>query len=342
MKERSIMKILVTTPTGKVGRRILPELLAPEFSVRVIVRDPARLPEEIREQVEVVRGSTDDAATLRQALEGVEALFWCVPTESLQGTNVERHYERFACAGWQAIRQAGTPRVVTISAGGKGLARNASPISGLHAMEEILNESGAAIRHLRCGLFMENFLLQAQSMYRRGIISYPMPGHFSIPMTAVIDIADVALRCLVRRDWSGIEGIAVHGPEDLSYNQAAAVMERILERPVRYQEASANDYVRTLVEYGASVEYARSRVKMFSELAQGIMRAEPRTAESTTATTLSAWAKSELLHSIESVRPRWETASAPLRNPNQMVRQNGNDKYAEDIRGKQTTNEVIT
>jgi hypothetical protein len=155
-----------------------------------------------------------------------------------------------------------------------------------------------------------------------------MPGHFPIPMTGVRDIADVALRWLVRRDWRGIEGIAVHGPEDLSYNQAAAVMERILERPVRYQEASANDYVRTLIECGASVEYARSRVEMFSALAQGITRAEPRTAESTTATTLTAWAKRELPHSIESLRPRSETASAPVHNLSQMVRQNGNDKHS--------------
>src|SRR5262245_41255398 len=151
------MKILVTTPTGRIGRRIVPELLAPEFSVRVVVRDPARLPEEIREQVEVVRGSTDDSATLRRALDGVEAMFWCVPTESLQATDVAEHYERFAWAGWQAIRQAETPRVVTISAGGKGLARNAGAISALHGMEAILDESGAAIRHLRCGFVMENF-----------------------------------------------------------------------------------------------------------------------------------------------------------------------------------------
>src|SRR5262249_2977332 len=127
MAER-LMKILVTTPTGRIGRRIVRELLAPEFSVRVIVRDPGRLPEEIRQQVEVVRGSTDDAATLRRALDGVEAMFWCVPTESLRETNVEQHYERFACAAWQAIREARTPRVVTISAGGKGIAHKAGPV----------------------------------------------------------------------------------------------------------------------------------------------------------------------------------------------------------------------
>jgi len=295
------MKILVTTPAGTVGRNVLRELLAPEFSVRVIARDPARLPEEIREQVEAVRGSTDDPAALCRALEGVESLFWCVPTESLQETDVRGHYERFARAASRAVREAGTPRVVTISAGGKGLARNAGRISGLHAMEDILNESGAAIRHLRCGSFMENFLCQARPIGERGVLSYPMPGHIPIAMVAVSDIADIALRWLVRRDWTGIAGVAGLGPQDLSFSQATAVMERILERPVRYKEASANHYVQTLVGCGASAEYARSLVEMYAELARGIARTEPRAVESTTATTLAAWTERELLPLVESL-----------------------------------------
>ena len=312
-RERKVkMKILVTTPTGKIGRKVVPELLAPEFSVRVIARDPARLPAEIRGQVEVVRGSTDDPVTLRRALDGVEALFWCVPSQPLQETDARSYYERFARAGCEAIRRAGTPRVVTISAGGKSLARNAGPISGLHAMEDILNESGAAIRHLRCGFFMENFLLQVQSICKHGTFCYPMPGHIPLPMVAVTDIADVALRWLVRRNWKSIESIAVHGPGDLSYGQAAAVMERILERPVRYKEASANYYVQILIGWGASAEYARSAVEMFAELAQAITRAEPRTTESTTTTTLTTWTESELLPLVESFQSRKEQRSTPI------------------------------
>jgi uncharacterized protein YbjT (DUF2867 family) len=307
------MKILITNPTGKIGRRIVPELLAPEFSVRVIARDPARLPEEIRQQVEIVRGSADDASLLRHALDGVEALFWCVPTESLQERNVERHYERFACAAWEAVRRAGTPRVVTISAIGKGLARNAGATSGLHAMEDILNESGAAIRHVRCAWFMENFLQRAISIYRQGLIYYPMPGHIPIPMAAATDIADVALKWLVRQDWNDIQGIAVHGPEDFSFGQAAAIIERTLERPVRYHEASPNHYVQTLVGFGTSSGYAQAQIEMFSQLAQGIARAEPRTFESTTATTLRAWAERELLPLVEPIRHPSEPAGCASR-----------------------------
>jgi len=309
------MRILITNPTGRIGRRILPELLAPEFSVRVLARDPSRLPRDVLPHVDVIRGPIDDARALRRALHGVEALFWCAPSESLQVTDVEQHYERFACAGWQAIRDAGTPRVVAVSACGKGLARQAGPISGLHAMEEILNESGAAIRHLRCALFMENFLSQAPSILGQGRFCYPMPGRIRMPMTAVIDVVDVALRWLVRGDWGGIAGIAVHGPADLSFDQAADIMSRVLERPVEYNEVTPEDHVRTLLAAGADAGYARAQVEMFAELSQGIARAEPRTVGSTTPTTLAAWVQGELLPAAGLFRAQGQSA-AGAENPN--------------------------
>src|SRR6188508_3347329 len=106
------MKILITTPTGRIGRRIVREVIAPEFSVRVIVRDPAKLPDGIREDVEIIRGSMDDADVMRRALDGVEAMFFCVPMESRQEKDVCGHYERFARVAARAVRAAGTPRVV--------------------------------------------------------------------------------------------------------------------------------------------------------------------------------------------------------------------------------------
>jgi uncharacterized protein YbjT (DUF2867 family) len=295
------MKILVTTPTGNVGRRVLRELMAPEFSVRVIARDPERLPEEIRDEVEVVRGSTDDATVLRRALEGIDALFWCVPTESPQERDIHSYYERFARAGGEAIRQAGTPRVVTLSACGHGSARPAGRISGLHRMEDILKESGAGIRHLRCGAFMENLLSQARPICERGVLSYPMPGHLPVPMVAAGDIADAALRWLVRRDWEGIEAIDVRGPQDVTYSQVAAVFEWVLERPVRYQEASANQYAQFLIASGACAEYARSQVEMFAEMARGTPRSGATPAPFRSATTLAAWIEAEWLPRVESL-----------------------------------------
>jgi hypothetical protein len=120
-------------------------------------------------------------------------------------------------------------------------------------------------------------------------------------MVAAADIADMALRFLVRRDWSGIAGIAVHGPEDVSYGEAAATMGRILGRPVRYEQASADQYVQRLVSAGASSEYAHSVAQMQAELARGLSPAEPRTPEFTTRTTLAQWSASELVPAAKSL-----------------------------------------
>jgi uncharacterized protein YbjT (DUF2867 family) len=295
------MKILVTTPTGQVGQRILRELIAPEFAVRTIVRDPARLPEDLCGAVEVIRGSTDDVATLRRALQGVEAMFWCVPGVSPAETNEAGHHERFTLAVAEALRTVRIPRVVTISTGGNELARNRGCFSDLQAMEDILNQSGSALRHLRCGVFMEHLLWQAEAIIQHGVFSLPVPGHVRIPLVAVTDVADVALRWLVR-DWKGVASISVRGPEDLTGHQAATILEQVLERPVVYREASANHFVLSLVGHGLSIAQARERLGMLTALAGDSPSAAVGTRAAVT-TTLAEWTRTELLPLAESFAP---------------------------------------
>ena len=75
--------IVVTTPTGNIGRSVVQHLLEAGEAIRVVVRDPTKLPPAVRDHVEVVEGSHGDAAVLERVLEGAEALFWlCPPTPS--------------------------------------------------------------------------------------------------------------------------------------------------------------------------------------------------------------------------------------------------------------------
>jgi uncharacterized protein YbjT (DUF2867 family) len=285
------MRILITAPNSNIARKVLPELLAPEFSVRVIVCDPLHLPEQIREQVEMVPGFIDDSETLRRALEGVEALLWCVPPKSSQEANVRGDNERFALTACRAIREAGTPRVVAVSAFGNALGRSATSC----AMEDILNQSGAAIRHLRCGWFMENLLWQARRVCDQGVFSFPMPGQIPLPMVATGDVADVVLKWLVRRDWVGIRTISMFGPEDISFSQAASIMARVLNRHVSYTEVSADFFTQELVRSGTSIHYALSLIKVLADWALNVPREQTRTAQLFGPTTLAEWTKRELL-----------------------------------------------
>lgn len=217
---KSVMKILITAPASTIGRRIVSDLLAPEFSVRVITRNPSRIPVDIRPQVEVMRGSTDDPKALRTALEGVDALFWYIPRAPIEDGNLQGCYERHARAASRAIREVRMPRVVSIST-------SDGFNSSFHVMEEALNESGAAIRHLRRECFTENLDEQASSTARHGPIPYAMPEHTIVPMSAVGDVADVALRLLVRTDWSGVEVLSV-GRLDELHSERAKVFETLL------------------------------------------------------------------------------------------------------------------
>ena len=67
--------IVVTTPTGHIGRHVLRHLVDAGEAVRVVVRDARKLPEDIRAKVEVIEGSHGDATVVARAFEGTAPVF---------------------------------------------------------------------------------------------------------------------------------------------------------------------------------------------------------------------------------------------------------------------------
>ena len=65
--------LVITTPTGRIGKQVLALLLDHQDPIRVIVRDPIRLDSDVRSRVEILQGSHDDPAVLSRALEGPTA-----------------------------------------------------------------------------------------------------------------------------------------------------------------------------------------------------------------------------------------------------------------------------
>ena len=110
--------IVVTTPTGNIGHQLVEDLLAAGRPVRVIVRDPSKLPAATRDRVEVVPGSHGDADVVDQAFRGAQAVFWLMPPDpSCASLDVYQDFTRPACA---AIRRHGVRHAVSVSALGRG------------------------------------------------------------------------------------------------------------------------------------------------------------------------------------------------------------------------------
>ena len=73
--------IVITTPTGQIGRQVLGNLLDSGEQLRVIARDPSQLPAEVREDLGIVEGSHGDAAVVDKAFAGADAVFWLTPAD---------------------------------------------------------------------------------------------------------------------------------------------------------------------------------------------------------------------------------------------------------------------
>src|SRR5580692_5614130 len=95
--------IVITTPTGTIGRQVLEKLLDSSETIRVIARDPSRLPARVRERVEVVPGSHSDSEVVDKAFEGADSAFWVVPPD-FHANNIETRYLEFMRPACEAFK----------------------------------------------------------------------------------------------------------------------------------------------------------------------------------------------------------------------------------------------
>ena len=269
--------ILITTPTGRIGRQVLSRLLEREEPVRVIVRDPARLDAGIRRRVQVVVGSHDDPAVLDESMRGVDGLFWLVPPD-VRATSAPAHYLGFARPAAEAIRRHGVRHVVAVSSAGHGWPERAGLLSAAFAMDAELSRTGAAYRALSPPFFMENLLGQVGAIREDGIFALPNTADRPLATVATRDIADIAAALLADRSWSGQENLPVFGPDRLTPNDMAGVISSVLDRTVRFRQLTLADVASALAGRGASAGVVRDVTEMIAAGNAGLYDADQEAA----------------------------------------------------------------
>ena len=224
------MKVVVTTPTGHVGSRVVRLLLQAGLRPTVLARRPDRLDAETRQRVDVVAGDQRDADTVLQATAGADALYWVDPP-SETGDPVATSARTAALAA-RAVREHGIGRTVVQSSVGAERRTGVGQIDGLARTEEALDATGAAVLHLRCGYFTTNLLSDLDGL-RQGVLRTTLPVDRPMPWVDPRDVADVAAVNLLSPGWTGRRVLAVHGPADLTFDQVAQVITEVIGSPVR-------------------------------------------------------------------------------------------------------------
>ncbi|MCI3242064.1 NAD(P)H-binding protein [Streptomyces spinosisporus] len=287
--------IVLTTPTGQIGRRTLDRLLAADAPVRVIVRDASRLPAAVRDRVQIVEGSHGDPDVIAKAFAGADTLFWLVPPIP-QAPSVDDAYAGFSRPALDALRTHGVERVVSVSALGRGTpqAEHAGPVTASLALDDLLAATGVHHRALVMPSFMENLLRQTELIRSRGMFTSPVSGDRKMPTCAIDDIAAVAADLLLDDGWTGVEEVPVLGPEDLSFAEMAEIMSEVLERPVRFQQVPGADFRDRLLQFGSSEAMAQGMLDMMLAKDAGLDNAVTRTDRSSTPTSFRRWCEDVL------------------------------------------------
>ena len=291
------MKIAIATPTGHVGSAVVDFLLEFGGDIQVILlgRRPDRLKELVRRGAEMAIGSQDDADYLVKATRGVDALFWATPP-GYGSDDVRAFQNRLGRAGAMAIRTNKIPRVVNLSSIGAQLDSGVGPINGLHDVEGLLNEAATHITHLRPGFFFENLLWQLDSIRKCGCISLPLSGDRRYPMLATRDIGRVAAARLASRGWIGHFVGELHGPADLSFDEVAGILADVLGRKVEFVKCDREETRRAMLENAMSENAVDLMLEMYEAVEAGRLRSiEPRSARTTTPTTLGEFARETIL-----------------------------------------------
>ncbi|HLN10563.1 MAG TPA: NAD(P)H-binding protein [Xanthobacteraceae bacterium] len=282
--------IVITTPTGQIGRQVLGNLLDSGEQLRVIARDPSQLPAEVREDLDIVEGSHGDAAVVDKAFAGADAVFWLTPPDP-RAPSVEAAFAGFTRPAAEAFHRHGVGRVVGVSMLGRGTpwAAQAGFVTGSLAMDDLITASAVAYRALTNPYFMEDTARQAESIKNQGVFFWPIAGDRKRPAVATRDIAAAASRLLRDASWTGAGEVPLLGPEDLSYNDIAKIISEVLGKEVCFQRIMFEAYKDGFIRLGMSDAMAQGYTDLAWAKDQGLDNGVQRTPQNSTPTSFRQW-----------------------------------------------------
>ncbi|MBI4720435.1 MAG: NAD(P)H-binding protein [Chitinivibrionia bacterium] len=284
------MKVVINTPTGKIGKALTERLLETGVDLILLARSPERVEPFAKRGATVAEGNLEDVDFVVRATRGADVLFWVTPADYAAG-DIRKHYNKLGRIAVRAVEENKIPRVVDLSSIGAQHKDGTGPIAGLHDIEKMLERTGAHVTHLRPAFFMENFFMQADSIASMGAIFMPVPGRTKLSMIATADIAAAAAERILDANWTGRSVLELAGPAEMTFDGAARVLGSALNKEVRHVPVSMDQTRDALVGMGISRGVADSYLEMYAAFAAGAIIPETPAALKRTSTTFDAFAE---------------------------------------------------
>lgn len=240
--------ILVTGATGNVGAGIVRAVAAAGEPVRALSRSGATA--GLPQVAEAVAGDLNRPETVRDALDGVRALFLMPGYEGQRAILAD-------------ARAAGVERVVLLSGKSAEVDDDNAVTRYMRAAEDTVRASGLAWTFLRPVSFMANALSLADQIRKGDEVRVPFPGVRTADIDPY-DIAQVAARALLSAEPEH-EGrtYTLTGPQSLLPGDHIAVLGEVLGRELRTVGLS-DEEARVAMEAAFPAPYADAFLRFFA------------------------------------------------------------------------------
>lgn len=288
------MKIAIAAATGNIGSRVAHAVAAGGATPVLLGRDAAKLTALGIDRATISMTDVSDADQVTAATKGCDALLWLVPPVS-HVVNLADWYRRVTEAGVRAVSQNGIKRVLLVSSLGAGAAENLGTISYIGETERAFNALTTNVLTLRPGYFMENFLLQTQSLLKQGAFHFTYDPDHDIPFISTDDIGDAAARYLLDPTWAGHWTLNLMGPENITLREVAVRLSNALGHPIRYERLALKTVHDQLRHAGLTETVQQELLDLFVALGDpNGAYATPRTPEAHTPVRLEDFARTKL------------------------------------------------
>ena len=231
MTATSVLPVLVTGATGRVGRLVVDLLIEAGVPVRALTHraELAALPPS----VEVITGDLTQPDSLDPGLRGVGAVFLVWTASAM---TVPAVVERLA---------ANARRVVFLSSPHQTphpFFQQPNPLATLHAeIERQIAATGIESTILRPGMFASNAVFWwAPAIRGEGIVRWPYGAAETAPVHER-DVAAVAAQTLYEDGHAGGDYVLT-GPESLSQAEQVSIIGDVLGRRIKFEELSPDEF----------------------------------------------------------------------------------------------------
>jgi len=150
-------RVAIAGVTGYIGGRLAPRLLEHGYTIRCLVRSPAKLQNRswvTDPNVQIRLADLADETSLTRDLKGCEAAYYLVHSMMSAGSDYAEHDHQLALTFARAARNAGVKRIIYLGGLGETGPDLSEHLSSRREVEEALASTGVAVTVLRAAMII--------------------------------------------------------------------------------------------------------------------------------------------------------------------------------------------